>query len=123
MVRSIPSITFAVGDKVTFELTPLGSGNSPRWNERNADTGTSGNWCCGNVIKITGTFITVCFEIENFIGEGLCDFPNIMHNNFDKTQWCWPGYLKKFRAGRIDACECGGTVTGLTHSHWCPVRK
>ena len=122
-MRKIKAFTFEPGDRVEFELTPYGDRNIPRWSERNEDAGFSGNWTQGIVLGVTDEEIEVTYEIENYIGSGLCRFPNIKNEHFNRTQWCWPGYMKHLKIKPVPICECGGSSAKTTHSRWCPMYK
>ena len=122
-MREIKAFTFEPGDNIEFELTPVGDRNVPRWNSKNRDTGYSGNWTEGSILKVTDEMIEITYEIENFLGLGICQFPNIKNVYFDRTQWVWPGYMRHTRNRTVPVCECGGAAAGTTHSRWCPAYK
>lgn len=65
------------------------------------------------------------YELDGFLGMGICTWPNYNHKKYSEWQWERKGYLKKVK--RKTKCECGseavyGERTNL-HSFWCVKHK
>lgn len=108
---------FNVGESVEFELSAKGSKNRPRW-EHGPDGGSTGIWVTGVVKKIDPYKIEVHYTIQGHVGTGICEWPNMLHPDYQSAQWLRPGFLRRKPKPK---CECGGEKARTTHSLWCPV--
>jgi len=109
-------------DEVEFEVSAVGGKNRPRW-DLNVDTGGTGIWAKGHVIAITPQYIEIKYEIEGYIGSGICRFPNYASTDYEPGQWDHDGYLRlisDYSSKNKLTCECGSDKLGLpSHSEWC----
>ena len=110
-------------DEVTFELSQRYPNNRPRWIvEKGVLKDTTGcqKWAKGLVDKVTPTFITIKYTIQDYIGTGHFSIPNVRGAGYDSAMWSNDGFVRLLK-GFI--CECGAESVygpGTIHTDWCP---
>lgn len=113
---------FKVGDQVKFECSQRKPHNQPRW-IMNYDTTGNGIWAYGEVTEIKPDVIMVEYEIEEFAGKGMSQWPNLDHPEYNSNQWHQDGYLRRLDREQL-ICECGAEIVfgeNTSHSSWCPM--